>query len=285
MSNSILEVSIVLVVILIIFWAILTSAENVTEKIVRTQESDNMEKMVSEVADNLVNNPGVPDKWHEYEKGTPGLAIVNDGGEIIPNSVAYSKLIALGKNYDKLVSEKLFDSKIKTSMELIPQESTISSVKIGCDGDSQEIFSVSRLVKCDFYKGYVLKDFQNDGKCNRGHDQSKTSCNYFKVFPGNLKSSDYYLLIDESEEYDLEYYVDTTRVVKERYWETAISDAILLNNKFDFYEDSSAIVFVHLNKPKAKAVIVSVPKNFDRNKLKYDYFRANDCKFILKAWY
>ena len=50
-------------------------------------------------------------------------------------------------------------------------------------------------------------------------------------------------------------------------------------------EDSSAIVFVHLDKPKAKAVIVSVPKNFDRNKLKYDYFTVNDCKFILKAWY
>jgi hypothetical protein len=140
-------------------------------------------------------------------------------------------------------------------------------------------------VKCDFYKGYVLKDFQNDGKCNRGHDQKKNSCNYFKVFPGNLKSSNYYLILDEDEEYNLKYYVDSTRVVKEKYWETATPEVIPLNDKFDFYDDDSAIVFVHLNKPKAKAVIVSVPKNFDRDYLKYDYFRTNECQFNLKAWY
>jgi hypothetical protein len=285
MSNSILEISIVLIIILMIFGTILTSVENSTEKVIEAQEDDNMEKMISEVADNLINNPGVPEKWYEYEKGTPGLAIVNDGGEVIPNSVSYGKLIALGKNYKKLVTEKLFDSKIETSMELIPQESTISSVKIGCEEDSSSIFSITRLVKCDFYKSYVLKDFRNEGKCNRGHDQTKTSCNYFKVFPGNLKSSNYYLLIDEDEKYDLKYYIDTTRVVKERDWETTLSDVIYLNNKLDFYDDDSAVVFVHLNKPKAKAVIVSVPKDFDGDYLEYDYFRTNDCQFIVKGWY
>jgi hypothetical protein len=283
--NSILETSIILIVILLIFGVILTSMENTSEKVVEASKTNNMEKLLSEVIDNLINNPGVPDNWNEYDKGTPGLAIINDEGQVVANSVSYAKLIALGKNYDKLVYEKLFNSKMHTSMELHPQKSTISSVKIGDYEDGDDVYSLTRLVKCDFYKSYVIKDFQNPGKCNKHHSQAGHSCNYFKVFPGNLKSSDYYLLIDESEEYDLEYYVDTTRVVKERYWETAISDAILLNDKFDFYEDSSAIVFVHLDKPKAKAVIVSVPKNFDRNKLKYDYFRANDCKFILKAWY
>ena len=285
MSSSILEVSVVLIMIVMIFGTILTSVENSTEKVIAAQEDDNMEKLISKVADNLINNPGVPEKWHEYEKGTPGLAIVNDGGEVIPNSVSYAKLVALGKNYKKLVTERLFDSKIQTSMELIPQESSISSVKIGCDGDSDSIFSVTRLVKCDFYKGYVLKDFQSEGKCNRGHDPEQTSCNYFKLFPGNLKKSDYYLLIDEEEEYDLKYYVDTTRVVKERYWQTTVSDVIDLSREIDFYDDDSAVVFVHLDKPKAKAVIVSVPKNFDRDNLEYDYFRTNDCQFVVKGWY
>lgn len=285
MSSSIVEISIVLIMIVIIFGVILNSAENATEKIVQVQESDNMEKLTSEVADNLINNPGVPENWNENGKGTPGLAIINDGGQVIANSVSYAKLIALGKDYDKLVTEKLFDSKIKTSMELIPQESSISSVKIGCDDESNTIFSVNRLVKCDFYKSYVLKDFQNEGKCNRGHNQKEASCNYFKVFPGNLKRSDYYLLIDDEEQYDLKYYVDTTRVVKQKYWQTTITDVIYLNNEFDFYEDDSAVVFVHLDKPQAKAVIVSVPKNFDTDNLEYDYFRTNDCQFILKAWY
>ncbi len=285
MSTSILEVSIILVMILVIFGAILAHVENSAENIMVQVETNNMEKLVSEAADNLINNPGVPEKWHEYGKGTPGLAIVNDAGQVIPNSVSYSKLIALGKNYDKLIYEKQFSSKIHSSMELRPKESTISSVKIGENGEAGNVFSLTRLVKCDFYKSYVLKDFQNGGKCNRHHSQDKCSCNYFKVFDGNLKRSDYYLVIDEDETYDLSYIVDTTRVVKIKYWQTATTDAIYLNNEFDFYDDTSAIVFIHLDESHPKAVLVCVPKNFDKSLLEYDYFRTNECEFIVNAWY
>lgn len=52
-----------------------------------------------------------------------------------------------------------------------------------------------------------------------------------------------------------------------------------------FNNQSSEIVFVHFDKKNVKAVLVSVPKNFDKSKLKYDYFITNDCKLILKAWY
>ena len=55
------------------------------------------------------------------KKGTPGLAIVNEHEEVIPNSVSYAKHQPLGKNYKKMVSEKIFGSKVKTSMELNPR--------------------------------------------------------------------------------------------------------------------------------------------------------------------
>ena len=282
-GSATIEMAIVLIVILLISGIVLSSFENATDKIVDAQERENMEILTSEVVDNLINNPGVPDNWFESLKGTPGLAIVNEGGEIIPNSVSYSKFIALESKYNKLVDEKLFNSRIKTSMELIPQKSDISSVKIGPDGQSNNVFSVNRLVKCDFYKKYVIKDFQTEGKCNHNHDQSSNSCNYFKIFEGNMKKSDYYLLLEN--EHDLKYIIDTTRVVKERYWESAVSDCIYLNDKINFYDDTSAVVFIHFNKPNAKAILVSVPKNFERDKLEYDYFRTNECEFILKAWY
>jgi len=282
---KVIEIGLILIVILMIFGVILTSMENTTEKVIKASETNNMEKLLSEVLDNLINNPGVPENWNEYDKGTPGLAIVNDGGQVVPNTVSYAKLIALGKNYDELVSEKLFSSKIHTSMELHPQKSTISSVKIGDYEDGSNIYSLTRLVKCDFYKSYVLKDFQNPGKCNKHHSQKDHSCNYFKVFPGNLRKSDYYLLIDDDETYELSYIVDTTRVVKGKYWEDALSDVIYLNDKIEFYDDDSAIVFVHLDKPHPKALLVSVPKNFDDSFLEYDYFRTNECEFILTAWY
>lgn len=280
-----IEIGIILIMILVIFGVILTSIENSAEKVMNEVEANNMEKLVSEVADNLINNPGVPENWQEYGKGTPGLAIVNDEGQVVPNSVSYAKLTALGNDYDRMVYDKMFLSKIRTSMELIPKESCISSVKIGDKGESDNIFSLTRLVKCDFYKNYVIKSFENGGKCNKHHSQDRCSCNYFKAFPGNLKKSDFYLLIDTTEEYDLSYIVDTTRVVKDKYWKTAMSDAICINDEFEFYDDNSAVVFIHLDKPHPKALLVSVPKNFDKNLLEYDYFRTNDCEFVIKAWY
>ena len=280
-----IELGIVLVLILLISGAILISVENTTDKILNAEEKENMEALASEAVDNLINNPGVPDNWHEIKKGTPGLAVVSEDGEIIPNSVSYQKFMALADNYKKLIYENLFNSKIKTSMEMIPQKSSISSVKIGSNDESGNVFSVNRLVKCDFYRKYVMNDFQNHGKCNHNHDQDSHSCSYFKIFKGNLKSSNYYLLIDGSETDDLKYMVDTTRVVKGRYFESCISDCIYLNDKISFYDDDSAVVFIHFDKPKAKAVLVSVPKDFDREKMEYDYFKINECEFVLKGWY
>lgn len=280
-----IEIGIILIVILMIFGVVLSSVEDTSQKIIRTREINNMEKLTTEILDNLINNPGVPENWNEYDRGTPGLAIVNEEGQTVPNSVSYAKFIALGKNYDKMVYENLFNSKIKSSIELNPQKSSISSVKIGDIEEGNGIFSVNRLVKCDFYKSYVIKDFQNEGKCERHHSQKDHSCNYFKVFPGNFKKSDYYLLVDDNEEYDLNYIVDTTRVVKERYWEKVGSKEVYLNDRIFFYDDDSAVAFVHLDKPHPKAVIICVPKDFDKSFLDYDYFRTNECELRLTAWY
>ena len=284
-GNIVIEIAIVLIITLMISGIVLNSSELLTNKAITSAETENTEILISEMADNLVNNPGVPDNWEKYGRGTPGLAIINEEGKIISNSISFSKFIALKNNYKNLVDKKLFNSKVKTSMELVPQESSISSVKIGDSNEKGNIFSVNRLVKCDFYKKFVIKDFQYEGKCNHKHSQDKHSCNYFKIFPGNLKKSSYYLLIDPEQSKDLKYFIDTTRVVKQRYWETPGSDEIYLNDKISFYDDSSAVVFIHFNKPHVKAVLVSVPKNFKMYDLNYDYFKENNCNFILKAWY
>lgn len=276
-----LEIGMILIILLMIFGVVLTFSEDLTGKVTKNQETQHFETLTSEVVDNLINNPGEPENWEEYKKGTPGLAIVNENGEVIPNSVSYLKFIVLGNNYKKLVYEKLFDSKLKTSMELIPLESSISSVKIGDDSASNNIYSVNRLVKCDFFKKYVIKDFQNPGKCNHNHDQQSYSCNYFKIFKGNLKNSDYYLIIDNEE--DSNYFIDTTQDKLDDVWQTPYTKTIYLNDKIDFNDDTSEIVFIHLDKPQAKAVIVSIPKDFDKNHLNYDYFSTNECKFVLKA--
>ena len=90
--------------------------------------------------------------------------------------------------------------------------------------------------------------------------------------------------LNADEKYDLKYIIDTTQS-KNKNWKLALSDTIYLNDKINFYDDSDAIVFVHFDKANAKAVLVNVSKNFDENNLKYDYFRTNECQFILKAWF
>ena len=282
-GNMTLEIAIVLIIVLMIIGIVLIFSQTMTHKAIAASEIEHEESLLTETVDNLINNPGQPKNWEKYEKGTPGLAIINEQGEVIPNSVSYFKFLALEKNYKKIVDKKIFDSKIKTSMELIPQHSSVSSVKIGDNNENERVFAINRLVKCDFYNKYVIKDFQNGGKCNHNHAKNKNSCNYFKVFKGNLEKSDYYLLIDKNEKNDLKYIVDTTRITK--FWQAPSSDKIYINDEINFYDDSSAVVFIHFDKPDAKALLVSVPKNFDKNKLTYDYFRVNDCKLILKAWY
>ena len=123
-------------------------------------------------------------------------------------------------------------------------------------------------------------------KCNQNHKQNEYSCNYLKIFNGNLKSSDYYLLFDESEKNNIEYSIDTTHF-KSKDMKRVTNTKIYLNNElkstFEMNE-SSSIVFIHMNKKNAKAVLISVPKDFDRSKLNYNYFTTQTCEFTIRAW-
>ena len=77
-GNVVVEIAIVLIVILMISGIVLNMSENITNKAVTSSEMEHTEIIISEVIDNLINNPGVPENWFEYKKGTPGLAIINE---------------------------------------------------------------------------------------------------------------------------------------------------------------------------------------------------------------
>ena len=102
----------------------------------------------------------------------------------------------------------------------------------------------------------------------------------------NLKKTDYYLLFDESEKLECEYSIDNTHS-KSYKGQEVTNTKIYLNDKLnELFEvnDSSAVVFIHLNKKDVKAVLVGVPKNFDENKLNYNYFTTQTCEFKINAW-
>lgn len=286
-GNFTLEILVVGMIIILILGIISVASEVSQEKISKSVENNNIEKTISEVADSLINDPGIPINWEDFKSKRVGLAIINEDETVIPNSVSYFKLLELGRDYENLVTKRLFDNKFHSSMELIPYETSISSVKIGSNNvQSNNIFSVNRVVKCDFYKKYVICDFLNDGKCNHNHNQKDHSCNYFKVFKGNLKKMDYYLLLNESEKLENKYSIDTTHF-KSYNGKSVSNTKIYLNNELnELFEsnESSSIVFIHFDKKDTKAVLVGVPKDFDKNKLNYNYFTTQTCDFVIKAW-
>ena len=285
-GNFTLEIVVVAIIILLILGVIALSSELSNEKISKSVENNNIEKTITETCDYLINNPGIPKNWDDYKSKRIGLAIVNEDDKIVPNTVSYFKFLELGRDYDKLVTKKLFNNEFYSSMELIPLKTSLSSVKIGCHGESGNVYSVNRIVKCEFFKKYVVADFSKEGKCNHGHNQKDYSWNYLKLFKNNLKERDYYLLIDESEKNNVEYSFDTTHY-KEYSSKTVKNTEIYLNDKFkSLFEDeeTSSIIFIHFNKKNVKAVLVAVPKDFDKSKLKYDYFIMQPCNFVIKAW-
>lgn len=284
-GNFTLEIVVVAIIILLILGVIALSSELSNEKISKSVENNNIEKTLTETCDYLINNPGIPKNWDDFKSKRIGLAIVNEDDKIVPNSVSYFKILELGRDYDKLVTKKLFNNKFYSSMELIPLKTSLSSVKIGCHGEGGNVYSVNRIVKCEFFKKYTVADFSKEGKCNHGHNQKDYSCNYLKLFKNNLKERDYYLLIDESEKNNVEYSFDTTHY-KEYSTKTIKNTEIYLNDKFKslFEDEESSIIFLHFNKKNVKAVLVAVPKDFDKSKLKYDYFIMQPCNFVIKAW-
>ena len=286
-GNFTLEIVVVGIIILLALGITSFVSEVSQEKISKSVEENNIEKTINEVADNLINDPGTPINWEDFKSKRVGLAIINSEGNTIVNSVSYFKFLELGRDYDNLVTKRLFNNKFSSSMELIPSETSISSVKIGSNNpESNNVYSVNRLVKCDFFKKYTVCDFLTDGKCNHNHNQKDHSCNYFKLFKGNLKKTDYYLLFDESEKLECEYSIDNTHS-KSYKGQEVTNTKIYLNDKLnELFEvnDSSAVVFIHLNKKDVKAVLVGVPKNFDENKLNYNYFTTQTCEFKINAW-
>ncbi len=286
-GNFTLEIVVVGIIILMILGVAALASEVSHEKISKSVEDNNIEKTISEIADTLINDPGTPIVWEDYKPKRVGLAIINEEENIIMNSVSYFKFLELGRDYDNLVTKKLFNNKFHSNMELKAYDTSISSVKIGStETEDNNVFSVTRVVKCDFFKKYVICDFLNDGKCNHNHNQKDHSCNYIKIFPKNLKKMDYYLLIDDSENLQCEYSIDTTHFKSYNGKKVTNTEIYLNNDLKNLFEgnDTSSIVFIHFNKKAAKAVLVAVPKEFDKNKLNYNYFTTQTCDFTIKAW-
>lgn len=336
-----LLLSIILLVFIIGIMANLS--DDLNEKISTEEELSSLEDIAIETSDYLLNDPGSPENW-EYDETLDngiassniiaGLAIKNktiDNGQfydegsgddnVIANSISYRKLIKIRNNYDLLIGRNLFNDSFKSSMAVYPLNSEIGPLLMGDEfddeADDNNIAVVNRTVKCDFYSGFVVYDFNDfelsgdnyyrDEICNHDSDSKLENhsnderpfwlCKNFRVYKKSLEEYNYYLISDETIKNSNSYWIleslNRPNENKQR-----LNDELVDLNPFfsaDLENSSDEIYSIHFNIEKNhindfKTVLVAIPKNMtdgliSNNELRYDYFKVQDVNFLLKIAY
>ena len=339
------ELLLSIILLIFIIGVIANLSDGLNEKMISEEEFSSLETIAIESSDYLLNNPGNPENWEDdigFDNGKvskriiPGLAIKNknvENGEfysesasdemIMSNAISYRKLIRIKNNYDSLVDANLFNDSVRSSMAIYPLNSKIRPIEMGYDFDDEDdnvndndIVTVNRTVKCDFYSGFVVYNFNdfelfgdnpNDDLCNHdsnpnltNHENDERSlwlCKSFRIYRESLDEYDYYLISDESVKNSGTCWILESLNRTNENKEILNEEVIDLNPFFmnDLENSSEDIYSIHFNVLKNrvddfKTVLVAIPKNMtdvliSNDEMNYDYFRVQDVNFILKAGY
>lgn len=227
--------------------------------------------------------------------------------------------------YEDLIDKKIFNEKIKSYIAIYPIFCNITPFFVGdnisiSNSNVSNIVTVNRTVKCDFYRDFAIvsvfngkaldeniisftnKNFLNNKKvCNHEtlnsltHSNSIESewiCKEFKIDRKNFLKNDYYLFFnDESISNDNYWILDDIKNVS--IYENLINnEKINLNNEVsDILDNKSSMIFyIHFkvnknNLYKFNAVLVEIPKEIGVDRLNIDYFKEQECYFLMKTWY
>ena len=340
------ELLLSIIVLIFIIGIIANLSDGLNEKMLTEEELSSLEAIAIESSDYLLSNPGNPENWEEdiglnngivSKNIIPGLAIKNknvDNGEffdesasdemIMSNAISYNKLIKIKNNYDSLIGCNLFNDSVKSSMAIYPLNSKIRPIEMGYDFGNEDdnvndndIVTVNRTVKCDFYSGFVVynfndfelygDDYNKDMFCNHDTNPNLTNhsndgrylwlCKNFRVYKESLDEYNYYLISDESvKNSGTSWILESLNRTSENK-EILNQEVIDLNPFFleDLENSSGEIYSIHFNVPKNrvsdfKTVLVAIPNNItdvliSNDELNYDYFRVQDVNFVLKVGY
>ena len=171
----------------------------------------------------------------------------------------------------------MFNNEIKSHIEIKPLNPNLESIEIGDNSISSNIYLNRRFILIDYYSEYQVKNIsKNDFICNRNH-RSNFICTEFNLNK-SIDNYNYYLISNT----DLNYYLDNgiNTTANRR-----------TNNKYSLLNDdlsklSNNTNIIHINKDNDfNGLIIAVPKDFNKNYLKYEYFTYEKAEIILKTWY
>lgn len=221
--------------------------------------------------------------------------------------------------YDELINQNLFKNSIKSSISIYPIDSDIEAIVCGDDlKEENNVISVERYVKCDFFKKFVIYDFndlklkgrnyERDVYCNHdnvgeleSHSNTQKSiwlCKSFRIYKNTLENYDYYLISsDKIKDFNCYWTIESLNKANNK-TKKLQENLIYLNTFFqeDLESEYDNIYSIHFKIPKTNvddfnSCLVAIPKNLtdsgliDNNKLKYDYFQIQDVRFELRTCY
>ncbi|MBZ9570477.1 hypothetical protein KQY27_02820 [Methanobrevibacter sp. TMH8] len=310
------DLLLVVFLLILVLGIVANTIDSSNEKIINPLEVAELERITNEVVDSLINNPGTPSHWEElinFNGVNPGLAIENSANKTIINTISFKKIKILDNGeYNNLIQNKIFNNRIKSSITIYPIDSNINPMIIGEDISSlnniSNIVVVNRTVKCDFYRELAIVSIfnsnlnsYNENICNHetltnlNHSDSENYvwiCEEFKITKKDLENNDYYLFfsndsINNGNNWILDSIKDISMI------ENSINnDRIILNDNFNniLENKSSMICYIHFRANKNKLTnfnvfLVGIPKDRNVDELNIDYFKEQDCYFVMKSSY
>lgn len=316
---------IMLFMLILVFGAIMNIIDISSEKTMNSLEVQEIERITNEIVDILINNPGTPKHWenlYDFSIVNPGLSIENSSEvndeEFYLNTVSFKKLqILKNGEYENLITKKLFKNKIKSSISIYPINSSIDPITINDDFNNHEagssnIIAVNRTVRCNFYSDLSIISVSNIDKINNKSYNNLNLCNHrnieknehfddenyewickgFKLNKNDFEKKNYYIVFNENSVNKENYWVLDTIKNHSNDEKIINSNKINLNDQLNqFFENENSMIFyLHskINKnniDKYEYVLIGVPKDLDISSFNIDYFKDQDCYFIMKSYY
>lgn len=227
--------------------------------------------------------------------------------------------------YEDLIDKKIFNEKIKSYIAIYPIFCNITPFFVGdnisiSNSNVSNIVTVNRTVKCDFYRDLAIFSVFGGNKLSKSNifynndnlPNNKNICNHetltnlnhsdvgdynwickeFKITKKNFEENNYYLLFNDNSTNNADYWIlDDIKNVSTS--ENFINnEKINLNDKFNinFENESSMIFYIHFkinknNLNKFNAVLIETPKDMNIDDLNIDYFKEQNCYFIMRSCY
>lgn len=270
--TSILITVIILIIITGVSFTIMNNTINTVNQDIGNSK---LNHITDESLNLLISTEGSPVNWEKLNINSStvcGLKSSNNYSLVL----SYEKIIRLSENYNILIKNNIFNNKINSQLIIKPLNYKIDDIKLGNNPISiNNIYSRKRIILIDYYTNYKIKDLDSDNNYKCKNHNNQWICTYFNS-NNDLNKYDYYLIC---ENYSNSYYI-----VNEYNIKSSTSNKIHLNNYLD--ELNSDINFIHIKSSNDfKGFIICVPKNFNSDFLKYEYFTYQKAEIILNTWY